>query len=148
MDFTRSLEPILRTFVQHLERLQRDGRDPSDLVAFLESQCNRIASDPPSKHLPSIFRYQFKRMAFEFMMRFLHENIPSTSLPSHIPVNGASKKIEDAEFACKKDKDPIHPYVKSEDDFATDESGDSEEEIVLGQYLKEVAVDSVHHPMV
>ena len=92
-------------------------------------------------------------MAFEFMMRFLHENIASTSLPSHSPVpphdhgNGTSNEIEDAEFACKKDKDPVYPCVKSEEDFATDESEDSGGEVTLGQYLKEVAVDSVHHPM-
>ena len=138
MDCTRSLEPILRTFVQHLERLQHDGREPSDLVAFLQSQCNSIASDPPSKHLPSKFRSQFKRMAFEFMMRFLHENIASTSLPSHSPVpphdhgNGTSNEIEDAEFACKKDKDPVYPCVKSEEDFATDESEASDGEVTLG----------------
>lgn len=148
MDYIRSLEPILKTFVQHLERLQSEGGQPSELLAFLESQCNTIASDPHSKHLPSIFRSRFKRMVFEFMMSFLRENIPSTSSISHSPVpphdpnNGTSKEMEDVEFAREKDEE------SEEEDSATDESENSEGEIKLGHYLKDVAVDSVHQPMV
>lgn len=148
MENCRSIESIVDTFVRHLELLQDDidgcrSTDRDKLATYVVEQYEAVSSSSLSaSHLPSLFRSEFPKAMFQFMLTFLDEHVEVPSTPPSSP--GPSTAHDNLNYDSEQEDagqedDPVNSG-------SVGKSEDGESDTLLDTYLVSPSSGDTHQP--